>query len=493
LVYNGNNLIPIIKRKNMKSIFKITTISLVLLVCACDSILEIEPQQSVAAAQALTTAEGIKASLANIYSGFKNVLLYGRDFTATSEALADNVSIIDRAGGRYVQQGANAPTANLGNWAYAYAKINEINLLLEALPNVAGASPTFIDETEGQAKTMRALLYFDLMRAYAYEPNMAPPGQDKGGVPLALTGIILPSQIELLPRASIADCYAQIYSDLSVGIAKAPPQAAGAKYYVTRTFANALFAKVALYNQDYVQAEQFATDAITLGTLVPAAPADVVPGWRLNNHPESIFEVGFTTPGETIGVNESITSAYASRLTLSQVPPTTATGNAAVVPTAALLALHAATDVRRALYQTGLRGSPPSNECTKFLHKTGTTYMDNIPVMRVSEIYLIRAEARARKAAPDEPGAISDLNLIAARVPIVYNGTTTGTALIDAIIAQRRLELAFEGDRWFDLKRRGAPLIKSTGNLQFDDYRRLAPIPVREIQINPNLVQNTGY
>jgi hypothetical protein len=485
-------LIPIIKRKNMKSILKITTLSLVLLISSCDEILDIDPQQSIAAGQALTTPEGVKASLANIYSGFKNVLLYGRDFTATAEALADNVSIIDRAGGRYVQQGANAPTANLGNWAYSYAKINEINLLLQALPNVVGATPTFIDETEGQARTLRALLYFDLMRAYAYEPNMAPPGLDKGGVPLALTGIILPNQIELLPRASVADCYAQIYADLTVGIAKAPLQAAGAKYYVTRTFANALFAKVALYNQDFVYAEQLATDAITLGALVPLTAANIVSGWRLNNHPESIFEIGFTTPGETIGVNESITSAYASRLNLSQTPPTTATGNGAVVPTAAFLALHAANDVRRALYQTGLRATI-ATECTKFLHKTGTTYMDNIPVMRVSELYLIRAEARARKAGADEPGAISDLNLIAARVPIVYDGTTTGTALVDAILAQRRLELAFEGDRWFDLKRRGSALLKSTGNLQFDDYRRLAPIPVREIQINPNLVQNSGY
>lgn len=474
----------------MKSIFKISTIALALFFGSCDSILEIEPQQSIASDQALSTPEAIKSNLADIYAGYKNVLLYGRDFTATAEALADNTSIIDRAGGRYVQQGANSPTANLGNWAYAYSKINEINLLLEALPKVVGASPTFIDETVGQAKTLRALLYFDLMRAYAYEPNMAPPGQDKGGVPLALSGVILPSQIELLPRSSVADCYAQIYIDLTDGIAKAPLQAAGAKYYVTRTFASALFAKVALYNQDFDRAEQLATDAITLGSLVPATAANIVPGWRLNNHPESIFEVGFTTPGESIGVNESITSAYVSRLTLTATTP--ATGNGAVVPTTALLALYAASDVRKTLYQNGLR-TPIAMECTKFLHKTGTTYMDNIPVMRVSELFLIRAEARARKAAPDEPGAISDLNLIAARVPIVYDGTTTGAALVTAIIAQRRLELAFEGDRWFDLKRRGADVIKSTGNVLYDDYRRLAPIPVREIQINPNLVQNSGY
>jgi hypothetical protein len=351
----------------------------------------------------------------------------------------------------------------------------------------------FRDETEGQVRALRALIYFDLIRTYAYEPNMAPAGLDKGGVPLALTGVLTPGQIELLPRASAVEVYAQIYADLTVAIAKAPLQPTGAtsaKYYVSRTFANGLFAKVALYNQDYVKAEQLATEAITLGTLVPATAANIVSNWRLNNHPESLFEIGFTTPGETIGVNESITSAYASRLSLTATGA--ATGNAAVVPNAAFLALHAATDVRRGLYQNGLR-TPIRMECTKFLHKTGTTYMDNIPVLRTSEVYLIRAEARAKKAAPDEAGARSDLNLIAARAPIVYDVATTGTALVNAIIAQRRLELAFEGDRWFDLKRRGADLIKPSGNLLFDDYRRLAPVPVREIQINSNLIQNPGY
>src|SRR5687767_4953526 len=173
----------------MKSILKISTLLLVLLLSACEDILNIDPQQSIASDQALTTPEGVRANLADIYSSFKNVLLYGRDFVATSEALADNALVIDRAGGRYVQQGANAPTANMGNWATAYATINEINLMLEALPKVAGATQTFKDETEGQIRALRALLYFDLMRVYAYEPNMAPAGLDKGGVPLALTGV----------------------------------------------------------------------------------------------------------------------------------------------------------------------------------------------------------------------------------------------------------------------------------------------------------------
>jgi hypothetical protein len=476
----------------MKSILKISAISLALVLGSCDSILDIDPQQSIDSGQALTTPEAVRANLADIYSGLKNVILYGRDFVATSEALADNTQIIDRAGGRYVQQGANSPTANMNNWAVAYATLNEINLLLEALPGVQGATPTFLDETEGQLRALRALIYFDLMRVYAYEPNMAPPGLDMGGVPLALTGVLTPGQIELLPRATVAEVYQQLYTDLSIATQKAPamPGGTSTRYYANRTFALALFAKVALYNQDYVTSEQLATDAIAAGSLVPATAANIVSAWRLNNHPESLFEVGFTTAGETIGVNESIASAYASRATLTATTP--ATGNGAVVPTAAFLALHAGTDVRRQLYQNGLR-TPIVMECTKFLHKTGTTYMDNIPVMRVSEVYLIRAEARARKAAPDEPGAISDLNLIAARVPVVYDGATTGAALVDAIIAQRRLELAFEGDRWFDMKRRGQALTKTTGNLTYDDYRRLAAIPVREIQINPNLVQNSGY
>lgn len=476
----------------MKSTYKFFTLALILTLGACDSLLDIEPRQSVDSSKALTTQEGISAGLANVYSYLKTTVMYGRDFVATSEALSDNSRIINRAGGRYQNQGNNVAFNHLGNWDFAYAAINDINLLLEALPN-ANITSTYRTEVEGQAKGLRALFYFDLMRAYAYEPNMAPAGTDLGGVPIQLTGILYPDQIELKPRSSIAEVYALIYSDLTEAMAKCPTT--GIPAYMTKVAATAIFSKVALYNQDFAKAEQLATDAITTFTAPGTgrgltSNSNYISHWRVSSHPESVFEIAFRNANESIGVNESVQSAFTTRVGLTS---TTLGGYGAVVPTTAFLALFSANDVRRSLYENGVsRSNSIVIECTKFLGKTGTVYMDNIPVIRLSELYLIRAEARARQNNNDV-GALSDLNAITTRAGLPAYVALTGNALLNAIYAQRRLELAYEGDRWFDLKRRGVDVVKTTGNVPFSDYRILANIPVREIQSNPNLAQNPGY
>ncbi len=459
-----------------------------ILLTSCESLLDVDPRQSIDSSRALTTPEAIRSNLANIYSTTKNVLLYGRDFVATSEALADNARVINRAGGRYQNQSVNAPNAHFNNWALAYSSINELNLLLEALPNV-NVTDDFRNSIEGQARALRALFYFDLMRAYSYEPGMAPSEtQNKGGVVLALTGILDPSQIELKSRATQEAVYNQMYADLTIAIDKAPNT--GGPTYVTKAFAYALFAKVALYNRDWINAELYATEAIALkGTLT--TNANYISSWRSAIHPESYFEVTFTTDSETIGVNESVQSAFTTRVSLTS---NTLGGWGAVVPTTAYLNLFPVGDVRRNLYENGVnRSNVIAIECTKFLGKTGTVYMDNIPVIRVSEAYLIRAEARARQGTKDDL-ARADLNAITTRAGLTaYDDSVVGDDLLNAILFQRRLELGFEGDRWFDLKRRAQDVIKSTGNVPYDDYRILAPIPVREIQSNPNLVQNFNY
>ncbi len=473
----------------MKYINRIIILSALLAFSACESMLDIEPRQSVDASKALNTAEGIKSNLANIYSYFKTTVLYGRDFIATSEGLADNTRIINRAGGRYVNQGANVPLSHLGNWEFAYAAINEINLLLEALPKAEMADELRV-ETEGEAKALRALLYFDLMRAYAYEPKMVPPSNNSAdtlGVPLYLAGVLALEQIELKARNPIAEVYAQIYADFTDALAKAP--LTGGPNYITKAAAYALFAKAALYNQDWEKAEQLATEAIALkGTLV--TNANYISSWRASTHPESIFEILFKNPGESIGTNESVQSAFTTRVSLTA---TTLGGYGAVVPTTQFLALFATNDVRRTLYELGVaRSAQTVIECTKFMGKTGTIFMDNLPVIRVSEVYLIRAEARAKQNGK-ESGALIDLNAVATRAGLPAFTGLSGASLMNAIIAQRRLELAFEGDRWFDLKRRGQDVIKASGNVLYADYRILANIPLREIQSNVNLKQNPGY
>jgi hypothetical protein len=155
-------------------------------------------------------------------------------------------------------------------------------------------------------------------------------------------------------------------------------------------------------------------------------------------------------------------------------------------------------DVRNLVFERGvIRNSAAYVECTKFLGKNGFPNLDNVPVLRVAEMYLIRAEEQASTGSTvfNEAAALADVNVIriARRLPAAVG--LTGTALQNEILLQRRLEFAFEGHRFFDLKRLGLDLLKAPHYLDvpFTDFRILPGIPQREIDGNPNLQQNYNY
>ena len=483
----------------MKYIIHISLLTVALLLGSCSDLLDVQPRQSIDSADALTTREGINAAVTNVYTYLKAQVIYGRDLLAIAEALADDSRIINRAGGRFVNEGQNVPNNHLGGWGTYYAAINNINLILNALPSSPFTEAERVS-LQGEIKFLRALFYFNLVRIYAFDPKVAIATLDKGGVPLMLTGVNSPEQVQYPSRASVAEVYTQIYADLTDAVATAPTT--GGPNRATKAAAQALFARVALYNEDYANAIRYATDALASGVGRFVGTTDYVAAWRSNSHPESIFEVLFQTRQESLGVNNSLQSAYttiesvAQANSLAALRPTTlppANGWGSVVPTTALLALYQTGDVRRQLYQDGLnRSNTTVTESTKFLGKSGVIYMDNVPVIRVSELYLIRAEAIARSNG-DQALALADVNRIRTRAGLTALANLTNAQLQTEITLQRRLELAFEGHRWFDLKRRGLDVVKSTGNVPYGDYRILASIPTSEIQANRNLVQNAGY
>jgi hypothetical protein len=165
------------------------------------------------------------------------------------------------------------------------------------------------------------------------------------------------------------------------------------------------------------------------------------------------------------------------------------------------------TDVRNLLFEPGTAGRGTTRvECTKYLGKNGQINLDNVPVLRIAEAYLNRAEVQATAGSSqlNLVGALADLKTIKSRRYTDYTGSAAETAdnvrdqasLLEEILRQRRIEFAFEGHRFFDLKRLGRDLIKpqsTGGNLAFSDLRILPPIPQVEIDGNPNLKQNFGY
>jgi starch-binding outer membrane protein, SusD/RagB family len=490
----------------------------------CKKALEVDPRQSVDAATALTSRDGINAAINGAYARLKGVRLYGRDLIALPEALADNGYATNKSG-RLLPEANNNFGAHFTTalWQTSYIAINDINLVFDAIPKLEvnpAVTPAEVAAWEGQLYFLRALYHFNLVLAYGYVPGATVPTQDRGGVPIMLKGTTnITDAPKLLPsRAPIADVYTQVVNDLIAANDRLVfTTGAGFTNVANKVAAQALLSRVNLYRKNYTEAKRWADSCITrVGSrLVPASA--YVTNWRISTHQETLFQVLYATNSENTGVNESLQTSFTTLVTPGVQTVTGGFGD--LVPTISLLndlgialvggntdanfrsnnavIASRSADVRNLLYEPGTAGRGKIyTESTKYIGKNGFINLDNVPVVRVAEVYLNRAEAMATPGSPvlNEVAALADLNLILTNrgLPAV---ALTGTALYDEILRQRRIELAYEGHRFWDLKRLGRDLIKSPHylNVAFTDARILAAVPQREVDGNPNLVQNFGY
>jgi hypothetical protein len=359
-----------------------------------------------------------------------------------------------------------------------------------------------------------------LTRTYAYDPGVAVLGLDRGGVPLVLTTPTTTTEAGqlILPRAKVDSVYAQIYRDLTDATSKLTTNLASAAFpqLATLTAAQSLFSRVALYNKDYATCKNYADLAIAAVGSRLMSSAAYLNGWRTAINPESIFEIRFINPAENIGVNESLQTSFTTLVIPGNngvlggfgdlVPQSTLLTDLGITATFAGGAITAKTDdVRNLLYEQGSAGRGTARvECTKYMGKSGVQNLDNIPLIRVAELYLNRAEALATpgSAVFNEAAALADLKKIKQNryskyddTQKVFDDALLGTPLFNEIIKQRRIELAFEGHRFFDLKRRGVDIVKTSpyNTLLYNDFKVLANIPTRELDTNPKLEQNFGY
>lgn len=502
---------------------------LALLFSSCKKQLEIDPRQSISADGALSSREAVEAVITSVYARLKNARQYGRDMITHPEALADNGFATNKSGRLLPEANNNFGAHFTGTiWTNSYAAINQINLTLEALQTLT-LSPAITtverDRWEGQLYFLRALYLFDLARVYSYVPGSVVTAQDRGCVPIILRGISsVDSALTFRPaRAAQDDVYAQVVADFTTAQGKLLSSAS--VNLANKQAAQALLARVNLYRKNYGEAKRWADSCIALAGSKMTTTTNYVNQWRVDTHGETLFQVRFATNGENIGVNESLQTSFS---TLTAPGNTAVTGGFGdLVPSISLLnelgialvggnttanfALNASvasrtTDIRNLLYEPGTTGRGPAKvECTKFLGKNGSINLDNIPVVRISEIYLTRAEAMATPGSSvlNEAAAIADLKLLKVRRYTDYtgsaaetaDGTLTGTALLDEVIRQRRIELAFEGHRFFDLKRLGRDIVKGPhyNTVAFTDIRILPAIPQGDVDGNTNLKQNAGY
>ncbi len=499
----------IIKKNNCR--FFILAFLAASVLVSCDGLLEVNPRQSIEGSDALSSPENIEAALRSPYARLRSVNAYGRNLMAFGDALADN-GLATNNSGRLLNEARNQPYFHYTHWTNFYFGINEVNLILGAIPeiqSIPAVSQNTKNRWEGEAKFLRALFYFDLVKAYAYMPGVIVPELDKGGIPLVLEGVST-SDIETAlnrqpARSTVAEIYAQIYKDLEDAI-RLLDDSRGVQF-ASESAARALFSRVALYNQDWGRAVTESTAVLLSSRGKFLEGEDYISGWRVSVHPESIFDLRFENASESNGTNESIQSTYTTIRNLENLEQVGGWGD--FIPTlvfvdflgisvagggASLQITSRGNDVRAFQYEVGPgrvpNGTGKRIECIKFASKSGFAFGDNIPILRKSEMILNRMEANFHLG--EVSLALEDLNkLKIARGLEEVN--LEGEELLEEIMIERRKEFAFEGHRFFDLKRYGKNIIKQQGNVAFTDFRILANIPQNEVDGNKNLEQNAGY
>lgn len=501
--------------------FKKYTSALVLtglLIAGCsESLIDIQPEDAVLPDIALKRVSGINALILSSYRRLHEFGYYGQNQILNAEALADNLIIANNTG-RYTGQVVNGVGNHFGTWSSApYRIINEANIVLkyvDAAEPALAISGTFagLPETEaltaprrlrykGEALFLRALAMHDLAKVYGYEPGMEVNGFDLAGI-LRTTPVEGVTDADKRARSTNDEFYDQIEADLLEAINLLPAEADFAAstsvpsqqwataekwFRASKQAAKALLARVYLYEGRAAEANTLATEVIAETSRTLVASGSYAASWSAVTHPESLFEVSvLAADWSTVdGVNNSLASITNSS------PTGASNAQFAVAGSAELIAAFEPGDVRRNVWVN----NAGRNECKKWQGEKGN-FLENVPLIRIAEMHLIAAEGRARSG--DEPGAQAILTTLrTARGVTTPTVTATGQALLDLILNERRVEFAFEGHRFFDLKRLGKDIVKpaslGVNNVPYTDYRILGNIPNGEILYNELLVQNPNY
>ena len=425
---------------------------------------------------ALSSETDLSTALLGAYAGVRNIEHQGRTLPVLGDLMSDNAYVSSQNSGRYTNFNNYLFTVTDGNvlgfWSAVYNTILRCNNIINAVV------PTSVNvkQYKGEALAIRAMCYFDLVR-YFGKPYTDDP--TSLGVP-----IITKFDFALLPpRNKVSEVYTLINADLTQAVSLMTIFNNSTQF--SKFSARGLQAKVYLTMGDKANAKTAALDVINNSGFTAVAAADYGTYW-INALPrtdkvETLFEVS----SDAINNNgfDGLANIYSQA------------GYGDMICSDELYALFTPADVRIGLYQPGVRINP-AIFINKYPNVYGTDISDT-KILRLSDVYLIAAEASLPS---NETDALLYSNFVTSHRgadPI----TSTGAALFEDIITERRKELAFEGDRYFDLNRLKRPVMRSVNypptarTINYTDFRRILPIPQVELDANENIrgQQNPGW
>lgn len=458
--------------KKLQKIY-IGSLSTILLLGACNKQLDQKPYQSIEQSTAISTAQDVKITLVGAYNRAGLADLYGGGAFLYPDLLATQTIINWQGTFQGLTQMTNqAITIDNGfvngSWYDGYQVINAANNVLANISKLAAADK---NRVQGEAEFLRGMTYFDLARLFGRDWNDGDPTTNLA-VPIILTPTTSITAASFVTRATVSQVYAQAIADLKDAEAKLP---ATNTFYANKYSAAAILARLYLQKSDYADAATEASTVIDSKVFtLNANYADEFPypgQQHVDNTPEDIFALQVTAQQGTNYLN----TFYAS---------SDNAGRGDIIIKDSFVAGFEAGDTRIGLYNQDSAGIL---RCDKFDNVYG-----NVHVIRLAELYLIRAEANLRSGAATTLGnrPLDDINIIRSRAGL----TQLTTVSLNAIQTEKVHELAFEGGFFlYDNKRINSISPVTVGALPANSPKLVFPIPQIEINANSKLVQNPGY
>ena len=466
--------------------------SLLLLVTAngCKKQVDQDPHDGIPSGDAFITPDDFDNAIRGAYVSLRGAVYYGGEdngaMTSTPDVLADNLVLNQQ--GRKSQLRFYTYNYVAGNtwdlWGNAYRAILRVNFILANINKLPDGD--FKNNMQGEALAIRALAHFDMLRVYAKAYATATDADL--GVPY-VTSVDATAQPS---RTPVKQAYGFVAADLAEAADLLDQNNGPGRIH--KAAAEALLSRVYLYMQQWQNCVNAATDAINDAPAAnELADTDEFPFiWTDESEKDVLFKLKNLDADNTpvgVGYKQGTPNGVLPEYSVDY----------------AFFQLFDDTDVRKTAYidQTTFNGINYNYVYKYNGRPVGDADVVDIKVIRMGEVYLNRAEAYYNLN--NQPAARADLNTLRAnRYEGFTPGTETGTALYNAILLQRRLELAFEGARFFDLKRLGLGVQRSNFGDRADGTGIAASvktlpagsplfqlhIPQAEINANPNIKQN---
>jgi hypothetical protein len=502
----------------MKNLYKISFFLCFLAVTSCKKdFLDLSDPTTKTADKFYQTEDQIVQAVSGAYSSLQDHVNSQYIF---AEMSSDNTTIqldpsdrgqTDRAEA-FEFWNVTATNANIADmYNQSYNALYNINFALSKIDGVAAISPQKKVQYKGELEFMRAYYYFNLVRYF-------------GPVVLVTQPLATSSDAFKTARSPEADVYAQIIKDLTDAAANLPAKSeynAADVGRASKGSALGLLGKVYLTTKDYAKAQSTLMQILPLGYSLVPNYASVFDTNNKNNS-ESLFEVQYQG-GNNLGEWSSFLYAFAPRNSAGAVTGfPTSRPQGWNIPTRNIISEFEANDKRKAVaLKEGYTNSDGVFVAIPFVNKYNHPHTiegrtdDNWPVLRYADVLLMLAEAINEQGGPGN--AYQYINQVRTRAGLAALSGLGQESFRAAIRHERRVELAFENDRWFDLKRaftnaqmtallnahgqaeKASPTVDRGGvpftvtDYKFDGYEALYPIPDRQLFLDKNLTQNPGY